>query len=151
VNYDANSYYGPALEQGFLEFISALPNLNHLVPESQDGTAENKPIKNKDYFFAFFMTTMLSKSNALWGRNVFQTTTGHYGYGPAGRNDIDARAVETGDSIVVFAGQCHIFIIRPVEDGMYTMVGRGYIPGLEEGWPAFKEVEMLELVPIRIR
>jgi hypothetical protein len=141
---------GTALEQGFLEFISVLPNFNHLVPESQDGIAEHESLENENDFVDDMLVALLSKSAPL-GRSVFQTSTGLYGSGPAGRNDIDARAVETGDCVVVFPRTKFIHILRPVEDRMYTMVGNGYIGGIREGWPAFNEVGIPEPVPIRIR
>ncbi|CZR65940.1 uncharacterized protein PAC_15840 [Phialocephala subalpina] len=69
------------------------------------------------------------------GRNLFRSTTGFIGVGPRGDNgaDIIDSAVQKGDKIAIIARTNCPMILRPRDDGCYSVVGVAYVSGLRVG------------------
>lgn len=58
-------------------------------------------------------------------KRIFATSTGHFGYAP--------EATEEGDTLVIFFGVGVPFVLRPVEDGQYRLIGGAYVSGIMHG------------------
>lgn len=87
------------------------------------------------------------------GRNLFHSRKGFIGIGPAGRNDRTecvATAVQVGDVVAVVAKAVTPVILRPCEEGVYTLVGSAHIGNLLET-PCFEGGAIPEPVPFCIR
>jgi hypothetical protein len=116
---------------------------------TQQAIKKSTTVDHVAYFKDQMSYQILGQISTL-GRNVFQSISGYFGIGPAGRNDINASAVQPGDCIAVMPNAQYPVILRPVEDGIYVLVGKDYI-ACPEGPPWSKEGNILLVVPIRIR
>jgi hypothetical protein len=78
--------------------------------------------------------------NALWtaclNRRFFVTKDGHHGLGPSGMIE--------GDTVAILYGGRWPFILRPVEDAYYRMIGICYVEGIMFG-EAVQDNEIKEM------
>jgi len=90
------------------------------------------------------------------GRNLYQTCLGIFGIGPFGKVLANGEpAVRVGDCIAIVATALHPVILRPHDDGTYTLVGNAGLGGFgaenKTYFPdGFSTLESY-LEPIRIR
>jgi hypothetical protein len=85
------------------------------------------------------------------GRNIFRGVEGFSGVGPAGRNDNPADtkpAVQVGDCLAIVDRGLTPVVLRPRDDGMYTLVGLSHVGNIA---PFLAIRPFLEFVPLRIR
>jgi hypothetical protein len=131
-----------AFRRSFLDMISVLPEVGGepAVPDQE----------NRGRYFKEPMYDYMYSVDSPVGRNLFRSRGGYFGIGPAGRNDIKASAVQPGDCIAIIPVALGPVILRPVEDGLYTLVGASYI-AYPKGPPWLFSEDKPAAVPICLR
>lgn len=73
----------------------------------------------------YHMERALSTVNVLYGRRIFHCEDGKFGLGPA--------AMRHGDVVAVLFGGIVPYILRPLADGRWSLLGECFVPELMQG------------------
>jgi hypothetical protein len=116
----------------------------------QWSSEEHSIVEGQERCYFDLAFRLFSQADGL-GINMFRSTKGFAGIGPAGRNASpdDMPAVQVGDLITLFPTVENPMILRDRGDGAYTLIGAAHVGNILE-IPWF-EGEFPELVPLRIR
>ena len=107
----------------------------------------------KDVLKTFHLYREKGKIVRNHGRNLFFSSKGHVGIGPMGDNRPgNLPAVQIRDRIMILAWLQIPVILRPHDDGTYTLIGPAHLPSLLNHYYLFLEPGNLpKLENIRIR
>lgn len=140
VAFDVSLHDYSMCEKGFLSLNSQEANIS-----------EDLSTEEQDYFELQMKLDLWDEDLGL-GRNLFGSSQGYFGVGPAGRNgpaEAMTPVVQVGDFIALIANARTPVILRPTDGGHYSLIGAAYI-GCIQNSPRFQDRSPLELSPILI-
>jgi hypothetical protein len=122
------------------DLVSSDKSLQWLLDQVKKGPGSGKSV-----------TTALFDTQLNLGRKIFRGVEGFSGVGSAGRNDNSAvtkSAVRIGDCLALVDRGLTPVVLRPRDDGMYTLVGLCHVGNIA---PFLAIRPFPDFVPLRIR
>ncbi|KAN0102168.1 Heterokaryon incompatibility protein (HET) domain containing protein [Hyaloscypha variabilis] len=111
--------YEDAVHAGFLLVCSTSENFLDIVNEDAELWAIVGQVVKTSSFYIRCLEAMCV------GRSTFKTKEGRIGVGP--------EIMQAGDCVVIIPGVGVPYIVRPVESGIYKLVGGAYVPDIMYG------------------
>ena len=114
INFSPDYLDFEAIRENFLEVMSLSP---------KRGREPAKPCsEDRGNRFEEMMHRCMCDFDPAYERDLFRCRSGCFGIGPAGRSGIRASTVQCCDCIAMIPIETRQGILRPVEDGLHTLV-----------------------------